>query len=87
MVQHGTPSQIERFVDKALRKDEVWCQLFSEPGAGSDAAAIKTRAVRVDGGWKINGQKVWTSGRTTRSAVFSHRADRLRRGQARASPP
>ena len=62
LVQHGTPSQIERFVDKALRKDEVWCQLFSEPGAGSDAAAIKTRAVRVDGGWKINGQKVWTSG-------------------------
>ena len=62
LVQHGTRSQIDRFVDKALRKDEVWCQLFSEPGAGSDAAAIKTRAVRVDGGWKINGQKVWTSG-------------------------
>ncbi len=62
LIQHGTPSQIERFVDKALRKDEIWCQLFSEPGAGSDAAAIKTRAVRVDGGWKINGQKVWTSG-------------------------
>lgn len=62
LIQHGTPSQIERFVDKALRKDEIWCQLFSEPEAGSDAAAIKTRATRVDGGWKINGQKVWTSG-------------------------
>ena len=62
LVQHGTPSQIERFVDKALRKEEIWCQLFSEPEAGSDAAGIKTRAVRVDGGWKINGQKVWTSG-------------------------
>ncbi|MCB0927781.1 MAG: acyl-CoA dehydrogenase [Mycolicibacterium insubricum] len=62
LIQHGTPSQIDRFVDKALRKDEIWCQLFSEPDAGSDAAAIKTRAVRVDGGWKINGQKVWTSG-------------------------
>ncbi len=62
LIQHGTPSQIDRFVDKALRKDEIWCQLFSEPGAGSDAAAIKTRAVRVDGGWKVNGQKVWTSG-------------------------
>jgi alkylation response protein AidB-like acyl-CoA dehydrogenase len=62
LIQHGTPSQIDRFVDKALRKAEVWCQLFSEPEAGSDAAAIKTRAVRVDGGWKINGQKVWTSG-------------------------
>ncbi|HEX5145145.1 MAG TPA: acyl-CoA dehydrogenase, partial [Mycobacterium sp.] len=62
LIQHGTASQIERFVEKALRKDEIWCQLFSEPAAGSDAAAIKTRAVRVDGGWKINGQKVWTSG-------------------------
>ena len=62
LVQHGTPWQIERFVEKALRKDEVWCQLFSEPEAGSDAASIRTRATRVDGGWKINGQKVWTSG-------------------------
>ena len=62
LIQHGTPSQIDRFVDKALRKEEIWCQLFSEPDAGSDAAAIKTRAVRVDGGWKLNGQKVWTSG-------------------------
>src|SRR6201993_1744930 len=62
LIQHGTPWQIERFVEKALRKDEVWCQLFSEPEAGSDAASIKTRATRVDGGWKINGQKVWTSG-------------------------
>jgi alkylation response protein AidB-like acyl-CoA dehydrogenase len=62
LVQHGTPSQIERFVEKALRKEEIWCQLFSEPDAGSDAAAVKTRATRVDGGWKINGQKVWTSG-------------------------
>ncbi|MFA5709736.1 acyl-CoA dehydrogenase [Mycolicibacterium sp.] len=62
LIQHGTDSQIERFVEKALRRDEIWCQLFSEPDAGSDAAAVKTRAVRVDGGWKINGQKVWTSG-------------------------
>lgn len=62
LIQHGTPSQIDRFVEKALRKDEIWCQLFSEPSAGSDAAAVKTRATRVDGGWKINGQKVWTSG-------------------------
>ncbi|WP_156688416.1 acyl-CoA dehydrogenase [Mycobacterium sp. Marseille-P9652] len=62
LIQHGTDWQIERFVEKALRKEEVWCQLFSEPEAGSDAASIKTRATRVDGGWKINGQKVWTSG-------------------------
>jgi len=62
LIQHGTPWQIERFVENALRQDEVWCQLFSEPEAGSDAASVKTRATRVEGGWKINGQKVWTSG-------------------------
>lgn len=62
LIQHGTPWQIERFVEKALRQEEIWCQLFSEPDAGSDAASVKTRATRVDGGWKINGQKVWTSG-------------------------
>lgn len=62
LIQHGTPSQIERFVERALRKDEIWCQLFSEPSAGSDAAAVKTRATRVEGGWRITGQKVWTSG-------------------------
>lgn len=62
LIQHGTPWQIERFVEPALRQDEMWCQLFSEPDAGSDAAAVKTRAIRVDGGWTITGQKVWTSG-------------------------
>ncbi|OBI11959.1 acyl-CoA dehydrogenase [Mycobacterium sp. E2497] len=62
LIQHGTDWQIERFVEKALRQEEIWCQLFSEPEAGSDAASVKTRATRVDGGWQINGQKVWTSG-------------------------
>ncbi|TDC87055.1 acyl-CoA dehydrogenase [Actinomadura sp. 7K507] len=62
LVQHGTPGQVERFVRPALAGDEIWCQLFSEPSAGSDAAAVKTRAVRADGGWIVNGQKVWTSG-------------------------
>lgn len=62
LIQHGTQSQIERFVEPALRQDEIWCQLFSEPDAGSDAAGVKTKATRVEGGWKLNGQKVWTSG-------------------------
>ncbi|MFG2014719.1 acyl-CoA dehydrogenase [Actinomadura geliboluensis] len=62
LVQHGTQDQIDRWVRPALSGDEVWCQLFSEPEAGSDAAAVKTRAVKVDGGWVVNGQKVWTSG-------------------------
>jgi alkylation response protein AidB-like acyl-CoA dehydrogenase len=61
LIQHGTAEQIERFVNPALRHDQVWCQLFSEPGAGSDAAAVSTKAVRVDGGWLVTGQKVWTS--------------------------
>ncbi|MCP9970231.1 acyl-CoA dehydrogenase [Actinomadura madurae] len=62
LVQHGTQDQIDRFVRPALNGDEIWCQLFSEPEAGSDAAAVKTRAEKVDGGWVVNGQKVWTSG-------------------------
>ena len=61
LIQHGTPDQVARWVPPALRQDVIWCQLFSEPDAGSDAAGIKTRATRVDGGWLINGQKVWTS--------------------------
>ena len=62
LIQHASPDQVARWVPAALRQDVIWCQLFSEPGAGSDAAGIRTRAVRVDGGWRINGQKVWTSG-------------------------
>ncbi len=62
LIQHGTADQIERWVLPALRQDVIWCQLFSEPEAGSDAAGVKTKATRVDGGWLLNGQKVWTSG-------------------------
>ena len=62
VIQHGRPDQVERWVRPALNRDVTWCQLFSEPGAGSDAAGIRTKATRVDGGWRINGQKVWTSG-------------------------
>ncbi|PPJ33763.1 acyl-CoA dehydrogenase [Nocardia nova] len=61
LLQHGTPEQIERWVWRSLEGELRWCQLFSEPGAGSDAAAVSTKAVRVDGGWSITGQKVWTS--------------------------
>ena len=60
--QYATPDQVERWVFKTLMGEYVWCQLFSEPDAGSDAAAVKTRGTRVDGGWRVNGQKVWTSG-------------------------
>jgi alkylation response protein AidB-like acyl-CoA dehydrogenase len=60
--QYATPDQVERWVMKTLMGEYVWCQLFSEPDAGSDAAAVKTRGTRVDGGWLVNGQKVWTSG-------------------------
>ena len=60
--QHGTAEQAERWVGPTLRGEITWCQLFSEPGAGSDAAAIATRGVRVDGGWRVTGQKVWTTG-------------------------
>jgi alkylation response protein AidB-like acyl-CoA dehydrogenase len=58
---HGTPSQIEKFAHATLMGDILWCQLFSEPGAGSDLAAVRTRAVKEDDTWVVNGQKVWTS--------------------------
>jgi hypothetical protein len=62
LIQRATPDQVARWVPPALNQDLIWCQLFSEPGAGSDAAGIRTKATRTDGGWLINGQKVWTSG-------------------------
>ncbi|MBV9516182.1 MAG: acyl-CoA dehydrogenase [Mycobacteriaceae bacterium] len=61
IAQAGTNEQRERWVEPVLRGKEMWCQLFSEPGAGSDAAAVRTSAKRVEGGWLVTGQKVWTS--------------------------
>jgi alkylation response protein AidB-like acyl-CoA dehydrogenase len=61
IAQAGTDDQRERWVEPVLRGQVMWCQLFSEPGAGSDAAAVRTAAKKVDGGWKVTGQKVWTS--------------------------
>jgi alkylation response protein AidB-like acyl-CoA dehydrogenase len=61
LLAHGTPEQQQRWIPPLLRAEEIWCQLFSEPGAGSDLASLTTRAVPAEGGWLLSGQKVWTS--------------------------
>jgi alkylation response protein AidB-like acyl-CoA dehydrogenase len=61
IVAFGSEEQKQRFLPPTLRGEMMWCQLFSEPGAGSDLAGLSTKAVKVDGGWRITGQKIWTT--------------------------
>ncbi|KAA1251953.1 acyl-CoA dehydrogenase [Mycobacterium simiae] len=74
IVAFGTEEQKQRFLPPTFRGEMIWCQLFSEPGAGSDLAGLTTKATRVDGGWRITGQKIWTT-----AAQFSHRGALLAR--------
>jgi len=67
LLQWGTPAQKESYLRRILTAEDHWCQLFSEPDAGSDLGSMRTKATKVPGGWRISGQKIWTS--------FGHYAD------------
>ncbi|MGI5144466.1 acyl-CoA dehydrogenase family protein [Streptomyces sp. CA-106110] len=61
LFEYGTPDQRERFLLRMARADDVWAQVWSEPGAGSDLASLRSTASRVEGGWRLNGQKIWST--------------------------
>lgn len=61
IVAFGNSAQKQRYLGPILKGEEIWCQLFSEPESGSDLASLRTKATKVDGGWSIQGQKIWTS--------------------------
>lgn len=62
LMSYGSPEQCDDLLEPIRTGEHLWCQLFSEPGAGSDLASVRTKAVAIDGGWVVDGQKVWTSG-------------------------
>ncbi len=70
LIHYGSQQQKDRFLPGILSGEEIWCQGYSEPNAGSDLANVQTRAVLVDGEWRISGQKVWTSGAATSNWCF-----------------
>lgn len=76
---HGTPEQLDRVLPKMASGEEIWAQAWSEPEAGSDLASLRSTATRVDGGWKLNGQKIWSS-----RAPFGDRAFGLFRSDPQA---
>lgn len=76
ILEHGTDAQKEKYLRRILTGEDLWCQLFSEPGSGSDLAGATTRTDREEGGWRVNGQKVWnTSAHHARLGLLVARTD------------